>query len=367
MKKFVVLLGILLSFQAVFAGENVSDGKFYKAVKNGDCEFVKENITKLKDINSSECFLCAAAQFKQNEILNILLENKADPDCPKSSLLPLYTALIYHNNYAVDKLLKSGADPNKKNLVPLLYYATIENDAQSVKSLLEAGADTSVTFMGFTAAEAAFIRTDFEVQKQFIEFQNKRFETPETDINKSLEILKNSKYGNRFYEIINGANPTGKPFRIVFCDLTNFGSKNYKLVKVPYYLTIKENELRLFINNTYRNEPESVLAAILGGASINIDGKTSVIEELVSTGIMAQLWLDFSTENPELRNGTTILTKGLNTVSDWLNQAAGDRNILWMLKSSYGKLPMKSKGFKDEDLNKYYPKDSAVSDFFCLN
>lgn len=111
MRSLLVFVALMLSLSGVYANDYVSDKDFNDAIKSGNVEFVKENISKVENINSDECFLCTAIDKKQNEILDLLLE-KCDPNAPESTLFPLYCALVVRNNYAVDKLLEAGADPN---------------------------------------------------------------------------------------------------------------------------------------------------------------------------------------------------------------------------------------------------------------
>ena len=156
MRSFLIFVALMFSLSSVYASDYVSNKDFNDAIKSGNVEFVRENISKVENVNSDDCFLCTAIDKKQNEILDILLE-KCDPNAPETTLLPLYCALAVKNNYAVDKLLEAGADPNiDKHITPLLIYAIIDDNAHAVEKLLEAGADENVKFMKTSAIQFAF-------------------------------------------------------------------------------------------------------------------------------------------------------------------------------------------------------------------
>ena len=54
-----------------------------------------------------------AIKVKQNECVNLLLDNNADPNIQTTAgTTPLITAIIYENNEAVASLLDHMADPN---------------------------------------------------------------------------------------------------------------------------------------------------------------------------------------------------------------------------------------------------------------
>ena len=156
MKKIFILSALLLCSACVSYSEEISCKDFNKAIKKGNVEFIKQNIKNVSDINDESCFLCTAAENKQDEILDILLENKANPDCPKSSISPLYTAVVFDNNYAIEKLLQYGANPNNKTNLPIIFLAVSNDNKFAVQKLLEAGADENATFMKLSAKQTVF-------------------------------------------------------------------------------------------------------------------------------------------------------------------------------------------------------------------
>ena len=360
MKSFVVFLAFLLTMSSVYACDYVSDKDFNNAIKSGNVEFVRNNISKVKNINSETCFLCTAIGKKQNEILDILLE-KWDPNAPESALLPLYAALVDKNNYAVDKLLEAGADPNiNKHFTPLLVFAVIDGNAHAVTKLLEYGADENVKFFKLSAVQFAFVSNkNFPaIEDAFINFWNKKYKTPATDINNALDLLKNSKVGSKYYSNLIGDNSFSKPFRIVYCDLDKISSETAKYAFFNVYNHSKKQST-IYINNKYRNVEPEVLATLLAGASINKDGETSVVEELVSYGVMADVWKEFVDNNPNLKTGTSSLGQGYNGMLKILNYdegnfEKGDYNNLWALSGLLRGKKQTSKGYRNKDLNKYF-------------
>lgn len=358
MKKILCLISLLtLSINTAFADDIVTNKKFNAAVKNGDLEFVKANIKNLENINSATCFLCTAAEKNQDDILNLLLENNANPDCPDSKISPLYTAVVFNNNYAVEKLLTSGANPNNKTNLPIIYLAIANDNAFAVQKLLESGADYNVTFMKIKALTLAFCGTNPEIEQVFIDYWNKRFETPPTDVNEALKILKNSKNGNKYYKILAGDNLTGKPFKILFCDIDKMPSSPKTKMINRYNSVTKQNYI--YIDNSYRDIKPEVLAVLLAGESINIDGKSSVTETLVSFGIIANIWNEIISENPQLNDETNTIIKGYNGCINILKAndgrfSAGDYNNLWVLSGIATAKNRTSKGYKNLDLNSYF-------------
>ena len=64
MRKFLIFGLLLLFIQPAFTETFVSDKDFNNAIKSGNIEFVKENISKVENIDSDECFLCTAIAKK---------------------------------------------------------------------------------------------------------------------------------------------------------------------------------------------------------------------------------------------------------------------------------------------------------------
>lgn len=361
MRSFLIFVVLMFSLSSVYASDYVSNKDFNDAIKSGNVEFVRENISKVENVNSDDCFLCTAIDKKQNEILDILLE-KCDPNAPETTLLPLYCALVVKNNYAVDKLLEAGADPNiDKHITPLLIYAIIDDNAHAVEKLLEAGADENVKFMKTSAIQFAFnsYTTSYDVEDAFINFWNKKYKIPPTDIDKVLDLLKNSKAGNDYYTKLMSAN--AYPFRIVYCDLDKLSTDSKNLAYLNSYNSARKQST-IYINNEYRNVEPEIIATMLAGTSINIDGRISVVEELVSYGVMANVWKEFVSNNPKLNDETKPLVKGYNGMLKILELDAGylkkgDYNNLWALSGLLRGTKQTSKGFRNKDLNRYFEKD----------
>lgn len=114
---FIIILGCNFSVKAVDDKIDIPRvNVFNRAVKNGDIEKVKEYINAGFDPNETYmgcAILCTAIQRNQNEMLDFLLKNGAKANNPKSQVQPLYYAVTKRNPYAVDKLLKADADPDR--------------------------------------------------------------------------------------------------------------------------------------------------------------------------------------------------------------------------------------------------------------
>lgn len=83
-----------------------------------------------------------AIKHKYNDILELLLNYKADPNLKTSSgIVPLITAINTNNDKAVKLLLRYGADPNipnSKGEIPLFHAIHVKN-TKAIMQLLKAG------------------------------------------------------------------------------------------------------------------------------------------------------------------------------------------------------------------------------------
>lgn len=144
---------------------------FNQAIKNGDIEVVKNYLKAGFNPNKTyfgNAIICTAIQKKQNDMLDFLLKNGATPNNFKSQIPPLYYAVIKNNPYAVDSLLKAGADINQ-------------------------------TFMGNTAEEIAYTTNNTELLKIFAKYR-------ETKNKANKNVPKNNQFcgiGIKFYKDLN--------------------------------------------------------------------------------------------------------------------------------------------------------------------
>ena len=85
-----------------------------------------------------------------------------------------------------------------------------------------------------------------------------------------------------------------------------------------------------------------------------------MIEELVSCGVMASVWQDFITKNPNLNNNQNEIVTTFNRMIELLNMekqdvfAKGDYNNFWLLQFALKNYKKTSKGFRNKDLNTYF-------------
>ena len=151
------------------------------------------------------------------------------------------------------------------------------------------------------------------------------------------------------------------PFRIVYCDLDKLSPDAKNLAYLNSYNSARKQST-IYINNEYRNVEPEIIATMLAGTSINTDGRISVVEELVSYGVMANVWKEFVSNNPKLNNETNSLVKGYNGMLKILELDAGhlkkgNYNNLWALSGLLRGTKQTSKGFRNKDLNIYFEKN----------
>lgn len=156
-------------------------------------------------------------------------------------------------------------------------------------------------------------------------------------------------------------NPAKKPFEIIFCDVEKISQiidfKGDSYLANVYYSNAKQNVI--YIDNKYRNYPKEVLAALFAGESINIDGKNSIIEQLVTMGVSANVWKELVLNNSKINNDSIAVIKSLNAINRVMGTTngalkAGDYNNLWAFSGLFKGNNKTSKGFRNENLNVYF-------------
>lgn len=154
----------------------------------------------------------------------------------KNSKQPIFDAIIYHQNNALESLLKNGAKVaaiNKLGLAPL-HTATIHNNKEAVKILLKSGADlnlpsASKPFRGATAYEFALHRDiEIGILKLFLEHG--------ADVNKKFKSTSHSPLGS----VLKLCQDDTKKTRL----LLEMGADGSSIAKIP-----TKNLLKIKCNN----------------------------------------------------------------------------------------------------------------------
>lgn len=139
---------------------------FIQAAKDKDLAKVKEMVAKNPELvkavskDIGETALAIAAFKGNNEMVEFLLQNKADPNAVDSyGVYPILGAARMDRAQVIETLLKNKVDVNtkKKNGETALHYAAEFDSAEAAKVLLANGADKK-------AADAEG-KTPFDVAK----------------------------------------------------------------------------------------------------------------------------------------------------------------------------------------------------------
>ena len=121
MKKILLLFFVFLLFSSAYveakddALKKIRPRHVVNAIIEGDLTKLQNYIDKGVDINGAyfgSQFISYAISTHQDDVLDFLLENGADPN-PENEMSLLYYAIMEKNQYALARLLKAGADPNK--------------------------------------------------------------------------------------------------------------------------------------------------------------------------------------------------------------------------------------------------------------
>ena len=404
MKKIISLFLILCfcnycCLPALSADNNIKKpraGTFNRAVKKGDIDkvdaYIKAGFNPNKKywttwVLYGTPIIGTAISSKQNQMLDFLLANGASPN-PKSIFSPLDEAIGLKNSYATKRLLQAGADknkltygypvqsygmkvaidrkdndlldaflnngadPNAQFSVPLLYYSVVKNNPYAVEKLIRTGADQNKTFMNMTAKQLAFNKNYSEINEIFEKYDSNGnlINVKTADLEKAVDLLKDTAIGPIFYDYIKGNNITGKPIKIEYKDLSLFGEKYKDFLSI---CQIKDNQIHIYISSQLKNSSQEALATLISSVSIHQDKIDSINEEIYSAMLQAALWSDFTENKLSLKLEESGLVNTLNYYSDYWKDNNYDINAFKpLIKSNpaYKSLKQTSPGFSNEDI-----------------
>lgn len=259
-------------------------------------------------------------------------------------------AIATKNNDILNMYIDNGANPNTPYTVPLLTYAVVKNNAYAVEKLIVAKADQTKTFMGITPEKLAINKGQSDIIRVFAKYDkdgNKK-NISTTNLDKAINLLQETSLGPIFYECINGKNKTSKPINISYNDLSKFNKGNCFAIT-----QLSKGKIFIFINEDLQYSSPEALATLIASMTVHQDGQDSINEEIYCATLMATLWAIFTENNEKLKIENSELVRTLNYYEQVFRE--NDYEIstfkpLIEFNPEYKNLRKSSRGFSNEEI-----------------
>lgn len=169
---------------------------------------------------------------------------------------------------------------------------------------------------------------------------------------KIIEAIGLMKYSpaKESYNIILGQNPTKKPIKICYKNLSEI---NFQYASYDALGWLRLNQLYIYINNRHKNAPPEALCALIAGRAINQDPYDSKNEEAYIGTLEAVTWDYFLKKNPTLAHSNaslvTIRETKLNQLFNKSNNDISNLEKTIRANPSYMHLKNESPGFSDSE------------------
>ncbi len=165
------------------------------------------------------------------------------------------------------------------------------------------------------------------------------------EIIEAVKLLEKTP-AKTYYKAILGENPTKKPIKISFKNLTDFADFDAIGWK-------KHDRLYIYVNKKHKNNvPKEALSTIIASIAVHLDEEDSLNEETYSCALEGFLWNYFTTKSPALKTKSSTLKTRHNTLEELFLKSPSDVKYVSKLISinpNYATLPKESKGFSDKE------------------
>lgn len=207
------------------------------------------------------------------------------------------------------------------------------------------GTNVSPTFaISINAVQSSLYPSQYSEQKITQIMDEYKNVSNEPIICVSLDLLKGTK-GDNSRQIILGSNPTNKPIKVVF---KNLSSINPTLGNVNALGMKKGSQIYIYINDKHKDAPVIAIAAILAHEALHQDAFNSLAEETYAWTTEAIVWEELVEQYPQYNNNLQPLVSREKTLT-LLYKKGGETNkyIKEIVYSSpnYENLPEASPGF----------------------
>lgn len=123
--------------------------------------------------------------------------------------------------------------------------------------------------------------------------------------------------------ILNGANATGKPIRIMFRDLAVYGMSTCEAVTMK----TQSGALVIYINKKHADAPSEAIACLIAHESQHHTQTNTKTEELRAWLKEVSTWNEFVRRDPTLAMSTVPLVKRLNYIDKMVVRDSGSSGI----------------------------------------
>ena len=174
MKKFIILLFVILLSNAVFATDLSQDKEYYKSLIKS--QYITYNTTGL----------VYSIKKKNNDVTEYFMKSGFDPNSTYFGFPVTFYAITVDNMDSLEILLKNGANPDSVSMGgTLLIWAIYNKNTKAVNIIINSGADINKDYMDTIPLNEAIIFNNAEITKMLLNAGATADEKTQRLINKS--------------------------------------------------------------------------------------------------------------------------------------------------------------------------------------